>query len=137
MAGVYTSGQPESSTTACGSITRRMVKVILSGSMVPGSTRVPSKMTRDTVRESTLGTTAPNRTEGSGVMARKMEWGTCVIISTLLRKKDSGGVTKLSNGYRKEMMTRVKMEIASSAKTSLIGKMTQISLIFLNQRYRV
>ena len=94
-------------------------------------------MTRDTVRESTLGTTAPNRTEGSGVMARKMEWGTCVIISTLLRKKDSGGVTKLSNGYRKEMMTRVKMEIASSAKTSLTGKTTLTKLTSQNRNSTV
>ena len=118
MAGVCTSGLLVSNTMACGSITRKTGKAILSGLMDLGNTKAPSKMTRGMAKVSTLGTTALNCTEVSGVMAKKMVLGMCVITSTLSRKRDFGGATRLSNGYQKTMMTKVKMEIVSSARTS-------------------
>ena len=133
MAVASTSGQLESSTMACGSITRKTGKVTLSGLTDLGSTKVPSGMMRGMVRESTPGITAPNNTVDNGVMARKMAWGTCVTISTLSRRKDSGGATRLSNGYLWMMMTKVKMERASSVRTSSTGKTTLIKLTSLNQ----
>ena len=90
-------------------------------------------MTRGMARESTPGTTAQNRTEVNGVMARKTVWATCVTASSLSRRKVSGGATKSSNGYLKTMMTMVKMERALSAKTSLTGKMTLTKLTSLNK----
>ena len=93
-------------------------------------------MMRGTEKESTPGTTALNPTEGSGVMARKMVWGTSAITLTLLRKKDSGGATRLSNGYQKTMMMKVKMERASSVRIFLTGKTIQIKSTFPNRSYK-
>ena len=93
-------------------------------------------MTKGMVRESILGITAPNNTVDNGVMDRKMGWGTCVTISTLSRRKDSGGATRLSNGYLWTMMTKGKMERASSVRTSSTGKTTLTKLTSLNQSFK-